>query len=116
MDTEYTCEAVKRLSFNAKAIYIPKAFAKWFNDSGIEIDAKNHLVKSNFNKSQIQIDIGFNEKIGYSAWKFIWALREALTGIEQPKMNATFPSSMYYDVEVMKHTDEAIRDILDYFK
>ena len=116
MDTEYICEAVRKLSFNAKALYILKAFAKLFDDSGIEIDIKNHLAKLNGNKALIQIDIGFNDKIWYSAGKFIWALREALTGIEQPKMIDTFPSSMYYDIEVMKHTDEAIRDILDYFK
>lgn len=63
MDTEYICEAVRKLSFIAKAHYILKAFAKWFDDSGIEIDNKNHLVKLNGNKAQIQIDIGFNDKI-----------------------------------------------------
>ncbi len=116
MDTESICEAVRILSVSAKDIYIPKAIAKWFDDTSIELDTENHLVKLNGREARIQLDTGLNNEIGYSAGKLVWALREVLTGIKQPKMVTYYPSSMYYGIEVMKHTDEAILDILDFLK
>jgi len=116
LDTECICESVRILSVSAKDIYIPKAIAKRFDNTDIELDTENRLVKLNCRVARIQLDAGFNNEIGYSAGKLVWALREVLTGIKQPKMVSYYPGSMYYDIEVMKHTDEAILDILDFLK
>jgi len=116
LDTESICETVRILSVGAKDIYIPKAIAKWFDDTDIELDTENHLLKLNGREARIQLDTGFNNEIGYSAGKLVWALREVLTGIKQPKMVTSYPSSTYYGIEVMEHTDEAILDILDFLK
>lgn len=109
-------EIVLKIWMGAKTIFSPIVFEQLFKETDIEIDSKNNLIKMHDKTAKIEYDIRFNDIKGYSVGKFLWALREVLTGIKQPEMVASFPSSLAYGIEVIKHTEDTVADILEYLK
>lgn len=111
---EKIAEIVSKLWKGAKTIFSPMVFEQLFKDTIIEIDSKDDLIKIHNKTAKIECDVGYNDAKGYSVGKVLWALREVLTGIKQPEMVTSFPSSLYYGIEVIKHTKGAVADIFEY--
>ncbi|MFX1238567.1 MAG: hypothetical protein ACFFAS_07690 [Promethearchaeota archaeon] len=93
------------------SIYTVEISAKKMKEMGFSLDSKRDVLRLGDKSVRIASNSGFNGKKGYCIGKLLWGVNCLLNGKKYPRINAVFPSSTVYMLEVIAKSRNAIDDI-----